>query len=165
MRIEKLVVWHMRLEFFSGVCVWFCVHVNVPMCESKILCRGKSFHFSSTRLFVTTQATAFSVQPRPLAVLVPDPQDHSYSGQVVRLIQKTYSSSLSAQRAITAEYGLKSSYWLIRSSDMCSWSQVSVIAIKNGIQIVCRFSWWSMKFPWFECIGLVWFFRVLPIFG
>ena len=44
----------MRLELFSDVCAWFCVHVNVPMCESKIICRSKSFIFQVPRLFATT---------------------------------------------------------------------------------------------------------------
>ena len=53
MRIEKLVVWHMRLELFSDVCgQWFCVsyqYVNVIMCESKTYAVAKVSFFQLTR--------------------------------------------------------------------------------------------------------------------
>ena len=35
----------MRLELFSDVRAWFCVHVTVPMCESKIIMQKQKFTF------------------------------------------------------------------------------------------------------------------------
>ena len=68
---EKLVVWHKRLELFSDVCAWFCVHVNVPMREStwRSYAGAKVYIFQVPRLFATTLL---------LSVFTQDPEEYIY---------------------------------------------------------------------------------------
>ena len=62
-KIEKLVAWHKRLELFSDVCMWFCM--SMYQCV-KLLCSGKSFHFSADNGCFYNHSAASSVHIGPL---------------------------------------------------------------------------------------------------
>ena len=67
----------MRLEFFSDVSVWFCVHVNIPICESRIYAVAKVSLFQLTTTASNhVHSAASSAHIRPLKYILFNPVAH-----------------------------------------------------------------------------------------